>query len=40
MLPTPRGAIGLCIGMIVLALLPLLVRPYYVELATTALVPL
>jgi branched-chain amino acid transport system permease protein len=38
MLPTPRGAIGLCIGTIVLALLPLLVRPYYVELATTALV--
>jgi branched-chain amino acid transport system permease protein len=38
MLPTPRGAIGLGIGAIVLALLPLMVRPYYVELTTTALV--
>lgn len=38
MLPTPKGAIGLGIGAVVLALLPLLVQPYYVELATTALV--
>jgi branched-chain amino acid transport system permease protein len=38
MLPTPRGAIGLGVGAIVLALLPLMVQPYYVELATTALV--
>jgi branched-chain amino acid transport system permease protein len=38
MLPTPRGAIALGIGAVTLALLPLLVQSYYVELATTALV--
>jgi branched-chain amino acid transport system permease protein len=38
MLPTSKGAIGLTAGAMVLALLPLLTRSYYVELATTALV--
>jgi branched-chain amino acid transport system permease protein len=38
MLPTLRGAIGLGIGAVFLALLPLMAQPYYVELATTALV--
>jgi branched-chain amino acid transport system permease protein len=38
MLPTRQGAIGLGLAAIALALLPLLARPYYVELATTALI--
>lgn len=38
MLPSPKGAIGLAIAAALLALLPLLTRTYYVELATTALV--
>ena len=38
MLPTPRGAIGLGIGALTLALLPFFVRSYYVDLATSALV--
>lgn len=38
MLPTRRGAIGLGICAIVLALLPQFAQPYYIELATTALI--
>jgi branched-chain amino acid transport system permease protein len=38
MLPSLRGAIGLGIGAVVLAILPHMVQPYYVELVTTALV--
>jgi branched-chain amino acid transport system permease protein len=38
MLPSPKGAFGLAAGAVVLALLPLVTRTYYVELATTALV--
>lgn len=38
MLPTPKGALGLAIATVVLALLPFLTRTYYVELATSALV--
>ena len=38
MLPTPRGAIGLGLGAVALALLPQFAPSYYVELATTALI--
>ena len=37
-LPTRTGTLGLILGALALALLPLIVPPYYVELGTTALV--
>ncbi len=38
MLPTPKGAFALAAGTAMLAMLPFMAQPYYVELATTALV--